>query len=492
MVRRILQPTASANLSDTGDERGKPEQLPAMKLLVLDDDPQNLKLVKFVLANEGLEILGASDPQTGMDVIRRLRPEVVLLDLVMPGVEGLELLEQIVEFDPSIDVILITGHYSTESAVEAIQKGACDYFPKPFSAEKLQQRVRLLAEDARRRQRGARLEDDLLETFEFSGMIGHSPVMLELFSKIRRIAPHFQSVLITGPTGVGKELVARALHQMSPFHAGRFVALNCSAVSESLAESELFGHVRGAFTGAQQEKVGTFEYADGGTAMLDEIGEMPLAMQAKLLRVLQNQEFQRVGSPATRKVDVRVVAATNRDLSEMVAQRKFREDLYFRLCMIELKVPALAERLEDLPLLERHFLKRFAAQYKKRFTGLTRRAQAALARYSWPGNVRELENVFGQVCMMAESDMIDIRDLPERICNASPSENKQNESFLSMDQVERLHARRVLDHVGGNKARAAQVLGISRTHLYQLLKEDDPEAQPDAQAELLPSRGPGA
>lgn len=462
-----------------------------MRLLVIDDDPQNLKLVQFILANEGLEIHTASDPQAGMKLVRRLRPEIVLLDLVMPGVEGMEMLERIVEFDPAIDVILITGHYSTESAVEAIQKGASDYFPKPLSVQKLQQRIRQLVDDAQRRQRSSKLEDDLLENFEFGGMVGRSPLMLDLFSKIRRIAPHFRTVLVTGPTGVGKELVAKALHQASPFHAGPFVALNCSAIAETLAESELFGHVKGAFTGAQQDKAGIFEYANGGTAMLDEIGEMPLPMQAKLLRVLQNQEFQRVGSPALRKVDVRVVAVTNRNLSQMVAERKFREDLYFRLSMVELKIPSLGERLEDLPLLERHFLKRFAEQYKKPFTGLTRRAQTALARYSWPGNVRELENVFGHVCMMTESDVIDIRDLPERVCNSSLAESKQSESLLSMDQVERLHARRVLDHVGGNKARAAQVLGISRTHLYQLLKDVGQEEQPDSDAEVLESQGSG-
>lgn len=460
-----------------------------MRLVVIDDDPKNLKLVQFILADEGLEIHTADDPQNGMELIHRLRPEVVLLDLVMPGVQGMEMLERIVEFDPAIDVILITGHYSTESAVEAIQKGASDYFPKPLSVEKLQHTIRQLVEDAKRRQRGLKLENDLLENFEFEGMVGRSPLMLDLFSKIRRIAPHFRTVLVSGATGTGKELVARAIHRSSPVHAGPLVALNCSAISETLAESELFGHVKGAFTGAQQDKIGIFEYAHGGTAMLDEIGEMPLAMQAKLLRVLQNQEIQRVGSPAVRKVDVRVVAATNRDLSEMVAQRKFREDLYFRLCMVELKVPSLAERLQDLPLLEQHFLKHFAAQYNKPISGLTRRAQTALARYSWPGNVRELENVFGQVCMMTESDVIDIRDLPERVCNSSPAQNRQSESLLSMDQVERLHARRVLDHAGGNKARAAQLLGISRTHLYELLKKSGPEDQPDSDGEVLQSQG---
>ena len=243
----------------------------------------------------------------------------------------------------------------------------------------------------------------------------------------------------------------------------------------------MFGHVKGAFTGAHQDKVGVFEYADGGTAMLDEIGEMPLPLQAKLLRILQNQELQRVGSPAVRKVNVRVVAATNRDLPKMVQEGKFREDLYFRLCMIELKVPSLAERREDLPMLQRHFLKMFAAQYKKPLAGLTRRAQTLLARYSWPGNVRELENVIGLACMMTESEVIDVRDLPDRIQNLRPAENVDSEVQLSLDQLARLHAQRVLAHVGGNKVRAAEILGISRTYLYELLKKNTPDQdQPDS------------
>ena len=444
--------------------------LPSLRLVVIDDDPKNLKFVNFILANAGLEIHTASEPQEGLDLIRRLRPQIVLMDLVMPGVQGMELLQKIVEFDPGIDVILMTGYYSTESAVEAVQKGAADYFPKPFSPEKLRQRIGLIVEEAKRRQRSSTLENELLENFQFEGIIGRSPLMLDLFSKIRRVAPHFRSVLITGPTGAGKELVAKALHQLSG-SGKRFVAVNCSSITESLAESELFGHVKGSFTGANQDKVGVFEYADGGTAMLDEIGEMPLQMQAKLLRVLQNHEVQRVGSPAVTKVDVRVVAATNRDLREMSRQGKFREDLYFRLSAVELKVPSLAERPEDLPLLERHFLKAFAAQYNKAVSGLTRRAQTVLARYPWPGNIRELQNVIEHACMMTESDVIDVRDLPERVQNQAAAADADYEVLMSIDQLERRHAQRVLDHVGGNKVRAAEVLGISRTHLYQLLKE---------------------
>jgi DNA-binding NtrC family response regulator len=442
-----------------------------MILVVIDDDPANIKFVRFILANEGLEIHAATDPQSGMELIHRTRPQIVLLDLVMPGVQGMEVLQKVLEFDPGIDVILMTGYYSTESAVEAIQKGAADYFPKPFSPEKLRDRISQIKEDSKHRQRSLKLENELLENFEFEGMIGRSPLMLELFSQISRIAPHFRSVLVTGPTGVGKELVARALHRLSPGQKGNFVALNCSSISETLAESELFGHVKGAFTGAHQDKVGAFEYANGGTALLDEIGEMPLPLQAKLLRVLQNQELQRVGSPAVRKVDVRVVAATNRDLPEMVSQGKFREDLYFRLCMVELRVPSLAERREDLPMLQRQFLKNFAVQYKKPLAGLTRRAQTLLMQYPWSGNVRELENVIGHACMMAESDVIDVRDLPDRIQNQRPPANSNEEVNLSMDKLTRLHAQRVLAHAGGNKVRAAEILGISRTYLYELLKK---------------------
>jgi DNA-binding NtrC family response regulator len=453
-----------------------------MKLVVIDDDPQNLKLVQFILADEQLEIHTASDPQSGLDLIRRLHPQVVLLDLVMPGVEGMELLQKILEFDPGIDVILMTGYYSTESAVEAIQKGASDYLPKPLPTEKLQQRIGQIAEEAKRRQRSFRLDNDLLETFEFEGMIGRSPLLLDVFSRIRRIAPHFRTVLVTGATGVGKELVAKALHSLGAASEGPFVALNCSSISETLAESELFGHVKGAFTGADQNKIGLFEYADGGTAVLDEIGDMPLPMQAKLLRVLQNQEFQRVGSPAPRKVNVRVIALTNRDLPAMVSRGKFREDLYFRLCMVELRIPSLVERLEDLPLLERHFLRQFAAEYKKPFSGLTRRAQAALARYSWPGNIRELQNVIGHACMMSDSEFIDIRDLPDIFHAQKPASNLDIDSLLSIRQLERLHVQRVLDRVGGNKVKAAEILGISRTHLYELLKTaTEREQQPDTE-----------
>ena len=448
-----------------------------MKLIIIDDDRQHLEMLQEALADHGLEMHAADDPRRGLELVKRLRPQIVLLDLVMPGVQGMEIVEQVVEFDPRRRCDFDDRPYLTESAVEAIQKGACDYLPKPLQIEKLRQRVRRLIEDAKQRQHSMELENNLAESFEFEGMIGRSPLMLELFAMIRRIAPHFRTVLVTGPTGGGKDLVARALHRNSPAQKGPFVAVNCSSITETLAESELFGYVKGAFTGALQDKVGVFEFASGGTVLLDEIGDMPLSLQAKLLRVLENHEIQRVGSPITRPVDARIIAATNRNLRELIRQGSFREDLYFRLSMVELAVPSLAERLEDIPLLERHFVQSFATQYGKRFTGLTRRAQALLARHDWPGNVRELENVIGHACMMTESEALDIRDLPARL-REQGSAAAGDDALSSLEQMERAHTQNILDRVGGNKVRAAEILGISRTQLYRIMRGTSAEFLP--------------
>src|SRR6266567_1302772 len=344
---------------------------PAVSLLILDDNTGSLELLSSALAQPDLEILTASHPEEGLDLVFDRHPQIVLTDLVMPRLSGLDVLERIMEFDSSIDVILMTAHYSTESAVEAIKKGACDYLNKPVSIAALRERVGRLIESARKRQRALQLETDLLANSEFEGIIGNSPLMWDLFSRIRRVAPHYRSVLVTGETGTGKALVAQPLHRLSPAAVGRYVVLNCSAVVETLFESELFGHVKGSFTGAAHDKPGLVEHAHGGTLFLDEIGDMPLATQAKLLRALQHQEIQRVGSLGARKVDVRVIAATHRDLRAAIAEKQFREDLFYRLSMIEVRVPSLAERKEDLPLLTRHFVSKFAVQYGKNIRGLT-------------------------------------------------------------------------------------------------------------------------
>jgi len=454
----------------------KTPDAPPITLVAVDDDPLTLDLIKAALTQEGVEILTSSDAETGLNLILRRRPKIAILDLVMPKLSGMQVLERVVEIDASIDVILLTGHYSTDSAVEAIQKGACDYLTKPISIEKLRERIGSLIADARKRQRAVQLERELVEAVQFEGIVGQSPLMLEVFARIRRIAPHFRTVLVTGSTGTGKELVARALHRLSPTPSGPFVVCNCAAVVETLFESELFGYVKGAFTGATQDKIGMFEYAHGGTLLLDEIGEMPLATQTKLLRVLQDQEIQRVGSPVARKVDVRVVAATHRDLAAEVAEKKFREALYYRLCMIEIRLPRLADRKEDLPLLERYFLERFSAQYNKPLARLTHRAQVILGRYSWPGNVRELENVLGHACMMVDGDAVDVRDLPERFQAAVPKGAGEDSELITLEEVQRHHALRVLERVGGNKVQAAEILGVSRATLYRLLAENEAQA----------------
>lgn len=443
----------------------------SLTLLAVDDNAENLELIRATLDQLNVEILTAGDPEVGFEIFMKARPRIVLLDLVMPKINGMELLERIIAIDPGTDVILITSHYSPESAVEAIQKGASDYWTKPLDVEKLRGRIGGFIAEAEKRQKTLRLDRELLDACQFEGMVGRSPVMLEVFARIRRVAPHFRTVLVTGATGTGKELVAHALHRLSPASRGQFAVCNCSALVENLVESELFGYVRGAFTGATQDKAGMFEHANGGTIFLDEIGELSMPAQAKLLRVLQNREVQRVGSLSPRSIDVRVVAATHRDLRTMVREGQFREDLYYRLAMVEIGLPALASRREDLPLLQRYFIEKFAADYKKTISGITRRTQTRMAAYPWPGNIRELENVIGNACMMADGTLIDIDDLPESLRAPVNSDLSTDETFLPLEEMQKRHILRVLEAVGGHKARAAEILGIGRATIYEMLSK---------------------
>lgn len=455
-----------------------------VSVVIIDDNPRSLEFLSEALARENVKIHTASEPDEGVDLVYAHRPQIVLTDLVMPKMSGLEVLQRIIDFDPAIDVILMTAHYTSETAVEAIRKGAADYLNKPISLTVLRERVGRLIDTALQRQQIMHVDDELLTAARFEGMVGRSPQMWEVFSRIRRIAPHFRAVLITGETGTGKDLVAQALHRLSPAK-GKFVVLNCSAVVETLFESELFGHVRGAFTGADKDKPGLVEHANEGTLFLDEIGDMPLGTQAKLLRVLQNQEVQRVGSLTPRKIDVRVVAATNKDLKTAIGEREFREDLYYRLSMVEIHVPALAERTEDLPLLTHHFVSKFAQQYGKPIRGLTRRAQIVLARHSWPGNVRELENVIGHAAMMVMGETIDIADLPESLRQSQGTAPESVEKpgstsrqvlaagaeSMSLEEHEKQLLISALEGAGGNQSEAARHLRIGRDALRYKMKK---------------------
>jgi DNA-binding NtrC family response regulator len=455
-----------------------PASSPNVACVIIDDNTGSLELLSAALAREGLNIFTASDPEEGLEIVFREHPQIVLTDLVMPGLSGLEVLERVVDFDPAIDVVLMTAHYTSESAVEAIRKGASDYLNKPVSITALRERVNRLIEEAQRRQRATALENEMLANARFEEMVGRSPAMVEMFSRIRRVAPHFRTVLVTGETGTGKELAAKALHNLSPVSNGRFVVLNCSAVVETLFESELFGHVRGSFTGATQDKMGLFEYADRGTIFLDEIGDMPLGTQAKLLRTLQNQEVLRVGSLTPRRVEVHVIAATHRDLRAAITDKLFREDLYYRLSMVEVHVPALADRQEDLPLLIRFFIERFSSQFRKEIRGLTQRAHIVLARHNFPGNVRELENVLGHACMMAQGSTVDVQDLPEYLRSPSRFPQPAHAAAVSpipdsetFEEHEKHLIAEALARANGNQSQAARALRIGRDALrYKMRK----------------------
>ena len=447
---------------------------PNVTLVIIDDNAGSLELLSTALAHDGLTILSAQDPEEGLEIIYRERPQIVLTDLVMPSISGLEVLERVVEFDPAIDVVLMTAHYSSESAVEAIRKGASDYLNKPVPVAVLRERIAKLIDEARRRRRVMDLDSGMRDAAQFEGMIGKSAAMWEMFARVRRVAPHFRTVLVTGQTGSGKELAARALHNLSPVSRGRFVVLNCSAVVETLFESELFGHVRGAFTGAQQDKMGLFEFADKGTIFLDEIGDMPLGTQAKLLRTLQNQEVLRVGSLTPRKVDARVIAATHHDLREGVANKLFREDLFYRLSMVEIHAPALNDRKEDIPILTEHFIDRFSHQFNKPIRGITQRAQIILSRHNWPGNIRELENVIGHASMMVLGEMLDIPDLPDYL--KTPARHSSApvpvvEVGDSFEEHEKRLVQEALSRAEGNQSKAARELRIGRDALRYKMKK---------------------
>jgi DNA-binding NtrC family response regulator len=472
--------TSVASVCDVAHTYGKTVELTATKTsltpCILDDDHSQLDLLSAAMDEMGYEAITTSDPEEALSLVRTGRSRLVLADVNMPGMNGYEFLDRALRCDPGIHVIVMTGEYTLESALDAIRRGATDFLPKPIDRVRLKRTLDEVATIYDQRKRVRALEEQLLKDLEFHGIVGKSPAMLEVFDFARKVARHYTNVLLVGSTGTGKELVARAIHNISPVSQQKLAICNCSAMVDTLLESQLFGHVRGSFTGATDTRPGLFEYANNGTVFLDEIGETSLAMQAKLLRVIQNREIQRVGSPEVRQVNVRLIAATNRDLRAEVLAGRFREDLFYRLSSIQIRVPSLTERLEDIPVLVHYFLKKYNDVYGKNISGLTRRAQTVLLQHAWPGNVRELENVIATAAITATGDFIDLADLPEHLQHRGP--RRPDGDYwrpLSLDEVRKLHIQRVLEVCQGNRLRAAQILGIGRTSLYRYLKRDGHE-----------------
>ncbi len=440
-------------------------------ILVIDDEKNIREGLAEYLRMDGYDVLLAADGKEGAQAIERGDMDLVITDLRMPGMSGSELLRLVVSRYPSVPVIVLTGHGTVEDAVEAMRGGAYDFITKPVNLDHLS----ILAKRALERRELVRRNEELLEEVErqrrTSTIIGKSPAIHRIFELIRRVAPTKASVLITGESGVGKELVADAIHNLSPRSNKPLIKVHCAALAESLLESELFGHEKGSFTGAQGRKKGRFELANEGTLFLDEIGEINQNVQIKILRVLQEKRFERVGGEDTIETDVRIVAATNKDLKDEIASGTFREDLYYRLNVVNIHVPPLRERKDDIPLLAGAFLREFAEDNGKAIAGFDPKAGAALYSYSWPGNIRELRNCIESAIVMASGNLVTVDDLPPTVRVSAEESIIRVPPGSSLAETERILIRETLAAQAGNKSRTAEILGIGRKTLYQKIEE---------------------
>jgi DNA-binding NtrC family response regulator len=442
------------------------------RVLVVDDEVNARTALGELLREEGYTVEIAADGFKALGKLEDFAPDVVVTDLKMPGLTGVELMEKVRERDPECVVVVMTAHGGIESAVQAMRMGAADYLTKPLNLEELVLVLKRELERKRLRAEAGHLRERLNARDRISNIVGTSPAMQEVFDTVLQVAPSRATVLLTGESGTGKERVAAAIHEHSPRAGGPFVKLHCAALAESLLESELFGHEKGSFTGAQARREGRFEQAHRGTLFLDEIGEISPSIQVKLLRFLQEHEFERVGGNQTVKVDVRVIAATNRNLLERVKQGLFREDLYYRLNVVSIEMPPLRARPSDVPLLASYFLTKYAEENGKTINGLTDAALERLAAYNWPGNVRELENAIERAVVVARGDQIRPEDLAPSIVPAgAAAKGVPPIPGASMPELERYAILRTLEHTGGSTSRAAEILKISTRKIQYKLRE---------------------
>jgi len=449
-------------------------------ILVVDDEINYLTVMEALLGEEGYEVLTAPGGQEALKLAGTSDVDLVLTDMKMPKMNGIELLGELKRLYPDLPVIMMTAYGTVEKAVEAMKTGAYDYILKPFKNEELLATITRALEYHRLILQNRMLLEDLDKKYGAPNIVGESQAMREILALVKRVATSRATVLISGESGTGKELVARAIHQQSPRASKTFVSVNCAALTETLLESELFGHERGAFTHAVSMRKGRFELADGGTLFLDEVAEMSPALQVKLLRVLQEMEFERVGGNKTVKVDVRVVAATNRELKEEVDDGRFREDLYYRLNVVHLHIPPLRERQEDIPPLATHFLKKYAQENVRGEVRLSPEAMKLLLHYAWPGNVRELENVMERAVILCNQNLITGNDLPGELAGEPRDPSRLNiDRFIpiqtplpeALEQIEEQMIRRALEQSGQVQVRAAEILGITKSLLQYKLKK---------------------